>query len=370
MREENPYKRLYAEVTVGNTEREYLETLAKATGLGTVVRRKARKSRQSDVFIWRCFANGAVSFLTQIRRYLPMKNPIVEHVLWATTQMVSNKRLAYDPEWRRGAVQRSKDLNERGPNGTRTRMQASQPEHLAHMRICIVSTPYQVQNELGVLSGLAKRDRVLKRRLPPRFTLCPSCGEAYQLPKVPTATRPGTSCGRRQCAYAQRRRRGHPCNVLHKHAAQTIAQLLESEGCIQIVRSGNTIHGRVDFGNTEQGVVEVVSKLAGIGSITERPPKKETHSVSWHLRVQSDGAHGLVEQVYEFMTQKRRQAELLMYVHERLQHPVSRVQRRDWQQQAVAVSRLLNEKGRVEIPNAITLDGMWTLCPHKTSRRP
>jgi hypothetical protein len=361
MAEQSPTKKLFAEVSIGNTERELVERYARATGLGKVTRRKAQDANQSDVFIWRCYADGAVSFLKQIRRYLPMKAPIVDHVLRATQQMATDRTLAYEPKWRRAVVQRSKELNERGPVGAKRRMKAAKLSHLQHLRRLSRKEPYAPQNSLGVLDTLKERDRLTAVNLPLGTALCPACDVQYRLPKRPTRDRPGTSCGKRECAYAQRRRRGKPCNVLHPYIARSLAELLEAEGCIGIARSGRTIHGRVDFGNTEEGIVDVLAKLVGPASITERPPKEVAHATSWHLRLQSDGAHGLAEQVHPFLKKKRRQAELLMYVHERLQHPRSRVVKAEWQEQAIAISKCLNEKGPVQVPDNIDLDGLWML---------
>jgi hypothetical protein len=88
----------------------------------------------------------------------------------------------------------------------------------------------------------------------------------------------------------------------------------------------------------------MLPKITGIGSITERPPKKKTHSVSWHWRIQSDGAEGFLEQILPYLRIKSRQAELALTVQRRLKQPKDRVNR-DWQSEALAQMKKLNRKG-------------------------
>jgi hypothetical protein len=138
--------------------------------------------------------------------------------------------------------------------------------------------------------------------------------------------------------------------------AAQIAGYVDAEGCIGIARSFATIHARVDFGNTNPVVVELVQEATGIGSLRERKPTSKRHSASWHWRCQSEGAHGLLEQIYPYLRIKQRQAKLCLYVQERLKDPKSRFGSRVWQKEALNAIKALNRKGPSNVPRTIKLD--------------
>jgi hypothetical protein len=88
----------------------------------------------------------------------------------------------------------------------------------------------------------------------------------------------------------------------------------------------------------------MLQKIAGMGSITKRPPKMRTHATSWHWRIQSDGAEGFLEQILPYLRIKNPQAVLALSVQRHLKQPQNRVNR-DWQSGALAQMKKLNRKG-------------------------
>jgi hypothetical protein len=94
--------------------------------------------------------------------------------------------------------------------------------------------------------------------------------------------------------------------------------------------------------------------MTGVGSISERLPKKTTQATSWHWCAQADDAEGFLEQIHPYLRTKRRQAELALYVQDRLKDPASRCNRA-WQAETIAASKTLNQKGPALIPDRISL---------------
>jgi len=317
-----PGKRLFPVVSIGSTDRNVILSLIRDTGVGKPTIRKATSPKQKDLYQWRCFAAAATSYLRQILPFSLVKRAVIEQVLRWCGELERNPRLGYLPEWRDEVQRTCKALNARGAKSQRFPTDSRNAEGEIERLIC--PDLYEPVADLGN-SCACSVDK------------CLCCGKP--LPN----RRKQTTCSRK-CAYKIRKRRGQPCRVIHQSLRTRLAGLVDAEGSIGIARSGRTVHARIDIGNTNERLIRMLPKITGIGSITERPPKKKTHSVSWHWRIQSDGAEGFLEQILPYLRIKSRQAELALTVQRRLKQPKDRVNR-DWQSEALAQMKKLNRKG-------------------------
>jgi len=345
MIDRGPGHRPYAHIAIGSKDPDVIQEFVRTTGVGSSNFRRAVTDQQADLFIWRCCANAALSFLRQIRPYLIIKHAIADRLLAWEVEMDNDVRFAYLPAWRKDMFQQVKDLNERGPKGAKARYltgpSAAEQEFRSLPRgddyICLRLFD---NSKFSSVVSILDNSCLLEDQ---RFAKCESCGRSYARKRNPTLKNPRTTCST-TCAMQVRRRRGKPCCIINSIILPCLAGLIDTEGSIGIVRSSGTIHARVDFGNTDMRVVQLIHWLAGIGSISLRPPSKKTHSSSWHWRIQCDGAHGFIEQVYPFLRVKRLQASLAIYVQNRLGDPASRCDRA-WQEHALSAIKILNKKG-------------------------
>ena len=331
-------KRPFVEVSIGSTDQSVICDLARETGLGSPSCRKATNSKQKDLYIWRCYAGAAISFLRQIDSYLIVKRAIVDHVFNCYEEMNSEPSRAYLPAWRAKVLEVSSELNERGPNGAKRRLKARSSAVERMFRDLTLSEPYLCQDEsLATQSGGLDDSRGPEHpEAIPGKKCCPVDGKEISRPRSLTCSR--------KCALVFRKRSGEPCRLIHPILQPYVAGLIDGEGCISIVRSFGTIHARVCFGNTNKRIVDLMRSITGFGKSGDRPAKKKQHSESWHWRCQCDGAQGFIEQISPFLRIKGPQAKLALYVQNRLSDLDSR-RDRDWQVQAIADSHRLNRKG-------------------------
>lgn len=343
------------QVTIGATDRDAIEEILHRTGVGKVSLRPSKDANHRDLYMWKCVANAAIGFLRQLFPLLIIKYAIAEFVLTACKELKAQPTLGYDLQWRDRVLHTSKSLNQRGPAGVAARREKRPESVAARFRHQFRRDNYLPDNVLGIgeiLPAPARQRKPVK----PGWKICPVCGEQFRKQSRTTVRHPGATCSTK-CAYIYRRRRGNPCRKLAKPLARRIAGLIDSETCISIVASFNTIHAHIHFGNTDKLAVELIAEAVGVGAMALRPAKKAEHADSWHWRCQADTAQGLLEQVLPYLRTKRRQALLALYVQERLALPQSRCDRQ-WQQEAIRVSHLLNSKGRaIAIPKVIKIAG-------------
>jgi len=317
-------KRLFPVVSIGSTNRNVILSLIRDTGVGEPTKRRAKSGKQKDLYQWRCFAGAAITYLRQILPYSVVKRAIIEKTLRWCGELVRNPQLGYSREWRVKVLRASKDLNARG---------AVSP---TIQRLLTGSRAVEEEIESLIRLDLYESASAINADFNPSSKVCLCCGN-----RLPSGNR--TACSR-ECGYMVRRRKGEPCRVIHPSLCSRLAGLVDGEGCIGIARSGNTIHVRVDIGSTDERLVRLLQRITGIGSIVERPPKKKEHSVSWHWRVQCDGAEGFLQQIAPYLRIKDSQAALALEVQGRLSLPANRVSR-NWQKPAMLKMHRLNKKG-------------------------
>ena len=335
---EGTRKRPFAEVSIGSTDRNVICHFIRETGLGKPNHRKATDPEQKDLYMWRCYAGAAISFLRQVDSFLIAKRAIVDFVFNCYQAMRSNLPRAYDPLWRAQVLETSNSLNARGPAGARRRNRARPSAVEKMFKELTRSEPYTCKNPTPKSLEVNLKDQrwTAHPQTNPGKNLCPIDGKEISHPKNLTCSR--------ECALIFRKRRGTPCCVINPILKPYLAGLIDGEGCIEIKRSYSTVHARISFGNTNKRIVYLIKNITGIGSISPRPPKTAKHSKSWHWHAQSDGAHGLIEQISPFLKVKQRQAESAIHVQYRLDEVGSR-RDRAWQVDAIAESHRLNKKG-------------------------
>jgi hypothetical protein len=343
-------------VTIGSTDRKVLDDLARNTGVGTVTRRRATSTRHRELYMWRCFSQAALSFLQQIHSHLIIKRPVADFVLQSCRQMDTHPRLAYLPKWRTAVVKRIRELNQRGSAGVAIRLAAS-PTAIEKSYRRLQQEDVYLPCNLPFTRQSTFYEQVPHKpshwRRHPKTRICPVCEKEYSPRTTPTPKNPGSTCSA-ACSCLFRRRQGKPCLVIHPVLCAHFAGIVDAEACVSIARSGGTIHARIDFGNTNKLAVQLMKDMTGIGSLNERLSKKANHATSWHWRSQADGAEGFLEQIFPHLRTKRRQAELALYVQDRLRDPTSR-RNRGWHEEAIAASKTLNQKGQASIPDRISL---------------
>ncbi len=349
-------RRPYAQVTIGSTDRTVIRDIFRETGVGDVTTRTSKTDKHRDLFMWKCCSQAAESFLEQLKPCIIIKRAIVDQVLSSCHEMEATPTLAYDPGWRANAAARSKVLNQRGPAGQELRSRLKPTNTADQIRESIMSCTYSPLAILGVSTACGIRPATeSKVSVDPQLKVCPVCGTLFPRRRHTTKRNPNVTCSK-ACGYIHRRRCGTSCRRILPHLAMRLAGYIDAEGCIQIKQCFRTIHAGVHFGNTNELIVKLIAEIAGVGKVTRRRARRKEHATSWHWRIQCDAAQGLLEQIIPYLRTKKRQACLALYVQERLAIPQSRIDRL-WHAEALQVSKLLNAKGRVAIPEEISVAG-------------
>ena len=216
----------------------------------------------------------------------------------------------------------------------------------------------RLRGRLGVLDtlNLLQPTEIVEPK--PGHRRCPTCGKEFPIVGPITLRHPQTTCSK-DCAYRYRGRTSRPCLMLTPELANGLARLIDGEGCIRVRRNCASIVAEVLFGNTDHDVVDLFWLATGLGSVNKRKPKVKRHATSWHWKIQSQGAHGLLEQLLPYLEVKHRQARLATYVQERRLHAASRHGDRTWQDEAVRLSLALNAKGKkTAVPQTVLGGGL------------
>jgi hypothetical protein len=343
---------------VPNTDVGVLRWLCEVTGLGSVVRRAPVKPAESPVYQWRCYGENAVGLLRQLYPYLQIKRPIADLLINAWEAIGEDPRLRYDLAWQATLLAASSRLNQRGPVGSQYRASLK----AAHLDVCaalpelagLVRRPYVAQCILGVLAALEKAEPSTPIVTDEGWLLCPVCKTEFPQPPASWARAPRRTCSR-ECAYAYRGRCCRPCMDLPDETRRKLAGFIDAEGCIRVKRISGTIHAEVSAGNTDRHAAETLVAATGLGVVSTRSPRNQTHSTFYNWLCRGQGAHGLLEQILPHLRIKLRQARLALYAQERLLHPGSRCGDRQWQHEVLELSRRLNARGPQPVIGPSTL---------------
>jgi hypothetical protein len=272
-------------ITIGSTDRDVIEELAQRTGVGTVSLRAGRPTHR-DLYMWRCFSLSAVTFLQQIRKYLIAKRPIVDFILKTIDQMERRPVRGYSRSFRMAVMERTKELNERGPAGAAIRSIArSKLTELPYVKLLRQSVylPQSILYDEQVY-GHASPD--FENTLPNKgMRLCPVCRSPFPIRSNPTAKNPGATCSV-ACTRVFRKRRGTSCRVIDRQLLAVLAGHIDAEANVRVARSGRTIHARVHYGNTCRLVVEMMKRiriLAASRNESLRIPLTRDHGIGAYV---------------------------------------------------------------------------------------
>lgn len=163
---------------------------------------------------------------------------------------------------------------------------------------------------------------------------CMACGKPFYVcpPGKKSRYYPTNSqsfCSR-QCSGKARYRSGSGCAELSDVDAAYIAGFLDGEGSIFIYEKMNRPRLRVAFANNDLGVLEWISKMTGVGSISTKIKYSKVHATSYILQLNADAALSLLQQVRKYLRIKGEQADLGIDFQERLKIPELNLDR-SWQ---------------------------------------